>query len=518
MTTENTANSSWKFLEILGTQPGMVLPDAYNTAWVALVPQAENPANPAWPQALAFLRESRLDDGGWGSPEIYFAHGRTISTLAALRTFLAWGMAPGSNLVKEAVSAIERYAHDLRQEPDEPIGFELLLPRLAVEVERFGVNLPAGAWTGIKRIADQKMALIGALKPDYEQPRSWWFSMELLLEYQLARIEKKILNDHGSIVTSPAATAAYLRALRLAGRDSVEAHRYLDQVVRLGQGGAGVCWPIEGFEIVWTLDSQMRAGNDPDDPALTPLIRWVANYWENSPEGLSHSLAFPIKDGDHTAVGYKVLRWAGLNPSPAPLLRFWDGEKKRFVTYTDERTPSISANVHALLAFRDDPANAEHRQIAGHIVHWLRKEMRREGKLHDKWHFSPLYATSRVIPALIGLDHEFARACVRYLLDAQLPNGGWGVGHSPSLEESSYAILGLIAAWEAGLFEERRVLEKALAYLKTHDERAAQVPLWIGKTLYQPLGVTRAAYKAACAAAERTLGVTARAEEASPGS
>lgn len=488
--------NEWQFIELLGEQGGLTGADAYNTAWVALVPDLDNPARPQWPEALALLRRLQLADGGWGEPHVYYAHERTIATLAAMLTLLTWGDSPASPTLQRAVAALHRYAGDLASESHEPIGFELLLPRLAVNVESFGIPMPDDAWSSVESMAAEKIALIGQLKPDYARPRSWWFSLEMLLPYQLASFDDRLLNRHGSVVISPAATAGYLRALRLHGRNSPRAAAFLERVVSL-TGGAGVCYPIEGFEVIWTIDNYLRAGAKPTEPSLAALLAWLRAYWHSAPHGLSHSQAFPIPDGDDTAVGYQVLAQAGENPADAPLLRFWDETQRHFFTYKDERTMSLSAVVHAVGAFRQRAENRNHDRIAGLLMDWIKAEMDSQGELRDKWHISPLYPTTRLLPALLGWEDHFADRLVDYILKNQLSDGGWGCQERSNLEETSLAILGLTAAHNAGRLADNSSLRRAAAYLASHRHQPPRERLWIGKALYQPVGVVKALVRAA---------------------
>ncbi|MDX1687505.1 MAG: prenyltransferase/squalene oxidase repeat-containing protein [Candidatus Promineifilaceae bacterium] len=492
--------TSMNFTELLGEGTGRTTPNAYNSAWVARVPSATDVNQPAWPQALAFLRRNQLKDGGWGECYSYYAHERTISTLAALLALLEWGESPASQRIQRGVAALYQYATDLPTEPHEPIGFELLLPRIGVAVESFDIDLPR--WPGVERMAKQKAALIGQLVPDYDAPRSWWFNMEMMLPYQLENLDQRILTPHGSIAISPAATAAYLRALRLKGKDSPRAAAFLNRVLAFSGGGAGVCYPIEGFEVIWTLDNYRRAGVEPNRSALAPLIRWLADYWESSDNGVSHSRVFPVPDGDDTAVAYKVLCWAGQNPSDKPLMRFWNEERHHFLTYLDERTPSVSAAVHALSAFRHDETNPVHREIAADLTSWLGEQMEEAGALYDKWHWSPLYATTRVVPPLVGWDDDLARQCMAFVLEEQREDGGWGNSERSNLEETSMAILSLVAANRGGLLESDRPLRRAAAYMKEQASAEPTEQLWIGKALYRPIGVVDSLLSAARAALE----------------
>jgi hypothetical protein len=468
---------------------------------VALVPSVSNLNQPAWPQALQHLRDSQLPDGGWGSASVYYAHGRTICTLAALWALLEWGHPADEPLIAAGVKALHHYAPYMASEPYQPIGFELLLPNLIKKLEKFDLDLPANGWTSIKKLTDKKLALIGFLKPDYHSLRSWWFNLEMLSEEQLAEIDDRILNNYGSIATSPAATAAYLRAQRLSGKDSPQAANFLERVLRLSGGGAGVCYPIEKFELIWILDALRRIGFSPNSKSAASLIKKLAGYWSDLPNGLSWSESFNLPDGDHTAVAFSILSWAGLNPDDHAFRRFWG--KDYHLTYPDELGSSVSANVHALTALRYRPADKDYRDMGIKITHWLHQQMSSKGQFHDKWHFSPLYATARAISALSKWDDVLAAHCMDYVLGKQHKNGGWGSNGQANLEETSYSVLGLAAAWENGLLNDDEPLRLADAFLKKHGHIMPTETFWIGKSLYQPIGVAQAYVFAAQAVLEK---------------
>jgi hypothetical protein len=468
---------------------GLISPEVYSTAWVALVPSIDDINQPAWPQALEFIRTSQLADGGWGEPNVYFAHERLISTLAAILALATWKNPADESFVERGVAAVSQYVAELASEPNEPIGFELLLPALLSMLEPFSLKLPPTLWSDeFKRMTAKKKSLIGNLEVDYQQPRTWWFSMEILPEERLLEIDERILDRYGSIATSTATTAAYLRALRLNGRNSPRAAAFLNHVLNLGNGGVSFCWPIEVFELTWVLDSFRRAGFASTDRELAPLIKALTRMYETSPTGLSWSQAFPLNDCDNTATGYAVLRWAGLEPCEKPLLGFW--ETNHFLTYLDERTPSVSANVHALTALRYNLTSSEHKRLAIRVTEWLREQLRLYKQFNDKWHVSPLYVTSRSISALAGWDNDLAQQCIHYILECQDVSGGWGRDGRPNIEETSLAVLGLIAGLRAGLLKDEHSLKLASRFLGKHHAHHPSERLWIGKTLYQPVGVT----------------------------
>jgi hypothetical protein len=475
---------------LLKQQTGVVPAHPYDTAWIALVPDVNDPAQPAWPQALRYLRDTQLADGGWGHEHVYYAHGRTISTLAALRALLFWGNPEDEARIAAGVNALLDYAVDMTSEPYEPAGFELLLPRLVKEVKQWQLNLPFDAWANYEAMTTQKLALIGQLWPEYDAPRSWWFSMEMLPEERLAAIGDHILNAHGSVATSPAATAAYLRARRLHGQDSPLAAAYIDEVLHVSKIGAGFCYPLEQFEIIWTLDILRRAGLEPSSSLLAPLIYKANRAWQTSPQGMSWSQTFPIADGDMTAVTYTVLSWAGLQPDDYAFKRFWGPDN--YLNYPDELVSSVSANIHALASLRYKPGDRQYINMAERITYWLREQMVNKGQFHDKWHFSSLYATSRAVSVLANWDDDLACKCLEYLLKTQDKDGGWGRATRVNLEETSYATLGLAAAYRTGLLRDISPLKRADAYFKKHAYGNPIEAFWIGKTLFQPAGIANA--------------------------
>lgn len=497
-----------QFTRLLGAQRGVVFPDPYSTAWVARVPALDNPHQPAWPETLAYIRAHQLDDGGWGAARVYNAHERTISTLACLLALAQWSGPDHAWRIERGVSALHQYARDLPLEAHETVGFELLLPRLIQELKPYDLSLPLAQWRRSLQAGQEKLRLIGELQLNYEQPRTWWFSMEMLPEAFLARLDERILNQFGAVETSTAATAAYLRARRQLGQDSPRAAAFLQRLVHRGSGGVGFCWPVEVFELVWTLNSFWQAGIDPQTPFAATLLRQLSRYWDALPRGLSSSIAFRVSDGDDTSMGYAVLRRGGLRPTVEPVLSFWDTD--HFRTYQDERTYSLSVNMHALLALRQDLQRREHKQLAVATTEWLRRELQRNGGYSDKWHYSPYYVAAHAVSAFAGWDDDQARQAVDFLLAHQLNDGGWGSALSATQEETAHAVLGLVAAQRAGLLRDQLPLVAAQRYLQRHEAEQPQEQLWIGKTLFHPAGVVQMLLRAARSALTLSVNVAPR--------
>lgn len=485
-------NSSLNWLRNI---QGWLDTDIYSTAWVALVPSKTDLSRPAWPQALNYLRQNQLADGSWGEPGITYAHGRTISTLAAVWALHAWHSQPSdTERIRRGLSALRAYAGLLADEPHEPVGFELLIPRLQANMQAFEEQLPLEQWAPIHAKHDEKIALIHNLKPKPGHQQTWWFSMEMLPDEQLAALDDSILDAHGAIATSTAATAAYLRAKRLNGEDSPRAAQFLSKMLAEGHGGVPVGWPFDVFERIWVLDSFMRVDMDPFNPHIQAVAQSVWDAWHINQPGLAYGDTFEVNDGDDTLVGFATLNWAGFSPSEEAILSFWD--TNHFRSYVDERTSSVSVNLHALTALRTQPG-FPHRDLAQSVTKWLAENTTPRDLLEDKWHLSPYYSVSHAVPAFAGLDNAIARQCVNFLLGEQRKDGGWGFFEHSTLEETSHCVIALYQAAKHNLLNDLTPLQNAAQFFGANEDQHAAERLWIGKSLYRPEAIVRATLQAA---------------------
>jgi hypothetical protein len=321
--------------------------------------------------------------------------------------------------------------------------------------------------------------------------------MECLPDATLARIDPGLVTPEAGIVTSVGATAAYLRAVRLAGREGPAAKSYLDTVVAHGDGGAGFTWPCDTFQLIWSIDAYLKAGVRPTDPLLVASIENLHGRWRNQPEGLGHSPYFPVRDGDDIAMAFSVLRQAGYEVSDAPLLACWNG--RLLESYPGERVHGLSVNLSALSALRDTaPRRPEHDDMAHSILSWLREQMASEGPLIDPWHFSPAYVLGRGIDPLLHHDPTLAREWAERLFHSQRADGGWGYGEACTEEETALAVLGLLGARRAGMPQTEGPLRQASRYLDAHRTAIKARPrLWLAKGLYLAVNVAEAVSDAA---------------------
>ena len=115
---------------------------AYDTAWLAGVPDAVDRRSSRFPTSLRWLADHQHADGSWGSA-VRYEHDRILCTLAALAPLAQFGRREED---RRAVEAGTRYlwqhGHLLGREPVELVGFELLLPTLVDRARAAGVAVP----------------------------------------------------------------------------------------------------------------------------------------------------------------------------------------------------------------------------------------------------------------------------------------------------------------------------------------------------------------------------------------
>jgi halimadienyl-diphosphate synthase len=114
----------------------------------------------------------------------------------------------------------------------------------------------------------------------------------------------------------------------------------------------------------------------------------------------------------------------------------------------------------------------------------------------DKWHISPYYFAGLAVQSLPGIADELVHAHVKWIRETQRRDGGWGYCGRSTPEETAYCLQALIL-WDHSVERvEQDQLKAAADYLALHlDDR--HLPLWIGKCLYTPVNVVRAAILAA---------------------
>lgn len=477
------------------TRPG-ISGVAYDTAWLAGIPDRNDRRTSRYPTTLRWLADNQLSDGSWGS-SVRYEHDRILCTLAALAPLAEFGQREDD---RRAVQAGTRYlwqhGHLLGKEPVELVGFELLLPALVERARLAGVAVPPHLDI---YAAERKQKLELIPKHALYSPRGTVVhSLEFLGEQADLGGLQSAQGDNGAIGNSPAATAFFLSQSQ---REDRGALAYLEGCLdHSGGATAPVLHPCETFELLWAA-YHLYIGGAPSQSLLRHAERRRLAQ-DLGQAGISLSPSFPIPDADDTAVALLLLHDLGETVDPTVLKRF-EAQDGSFVSFPYERHSSVGVNVHVLHALSRVPGypDAERaiERICGYLadqhtgLYWI-----------DKWHISPLYATAHVIRAVgeLAPRHQGLAQMIEnsreWLRQSQNGDGSWGFYGQSTAEETAYGLLALAVSADD---RDMRHCEAAAGYLRQSlADGAPNPPLWIDKCLYIPPLVVNAAIDAALTA------------------
>jgi halimadienyl-diphosphate synthase len=477
------------------TRPG-ISGVAYDTAWLAGLPDRVDRRQSRYPTTLRWLADNQLSDGSWGS-SVRYEHDRILCTLASLAPLAEFGRRSEDRAAVEAGTRyLWQHGHLLGREPVELVGFELLLPALVERARVAGVIVPPH----LDVYAAQRQRKLELIPEHalYSPKTTVVHSLEFLgHQADLVRL-RRAQGDNGAIGNSPAATAFFLRQSQT---DNQHALKYLESCLdHSGGATAPVLHPCETFEVLWSA-YHLFLGGAPSQQLLRPserrrLIAALANG------GVSLSPTFPIPDADDTAVALLLLHDLGETVDPR-VLKAFEATDGSFVSFPYERHSSVGVNVHVLHALARVPGYPDALRSVENILDYLQEQ--HNGLFWiDKWHISPLYATAHVLcalqelqPALRDRVAPMVARSREWLRQSQNADGSWGFYGQPTAEETAYGLLAL-AADNHIEGRDRMRCDAAAAYLTTAVEtNVVHPPLWIDKCLYVPPLIVNAAVEAA---------------------
>ncbi|MGV9314562.1 labda-7,13-dienyl diphosphate synthase [Streptomyces sp. NPDC003691] len=299
-------------------------------------------------------------------------------------------------------------------------------------------------------------------------------------------------DDHALIGASPAATAAWLTVSPHPGGARAALTAAGERYGHLFPEAA----PLATFERLWVLAALLRTGLiSSRDPAARRLVAPLLGR-----DGIPGAPGL-APDADDTALLIHVATGLGLDTDPGALTRFASGD--HFACYVGEDTGSVSANAHVLTALMDTVPDPRSSPAARTTANWLAQQQLPEGHWTDKWHASPLYATSRVCRALARsphpAHHTALRRAGRWALDRQHADGSWGVWQS-TLEETAYGIQILRTT---SPHDAAPAIARAVRWItESGPDQRPHPPRWHDKTLYTPTTIIDAETAATMAAAQ----------------
>ena len=468
-----------ELLKVMGK--GHMANTAYDTAWIARLNEVDSRMSN---DALEWICENQLPDGGWGVESPFYYHDRVISSLAAMIALNSRGRrAYDRTQVERGLIALERITSGATQGlkgdiRGATVGFEMIVPTLVSEAEKMGIIKQQGdrILGRIRRQRAVKMEKLKGLKINRHITAS--LSIEMAGTDSLHYLDSDSLQEpNGSVGNSPSATAYF--ALHVRPGD-LKALDYLRSIVN--GGGAPFVAPFDVFERAWILWNLSLVNlGDQNNDLVKEHLDFLDSRWVNG-RGISFTTDSMLFDSDDTSVTFEVLARLGRYKDIDAILSYQ--EENYFRCYPFEVDPSIGANLHILGAFRQVGFQKEHPSVQK-IIRFLISTRERGGYWFDKWHISPYYITSHAVITCRGYDDDLCEGAVNWMLSTQKADGSWGFFGFSTAEETAYCIQALIF-WQksGGKFPVAR-LELAVQWLKRHAEPPYPW-LWIGKTLYYP--------------------------------
>ncbi|XXG70515.1 hypothetical protein AAC387_Pa06g3263 [Persea americana] len=309
---------------------------AYDTAWLALIPDPDRPGQPLFRQCLEWIMEEQKEEGFWGEGGGIECLPASLACIVALQT---WDAGPCN--VGRALAFVHGNVEKLLREEDGafPRWFCFVFPAMVELAQTKGLNvLPDGLTDVVASIFHQRerflemeasfceayhpplLAYLEALPPSYGH-----IGREIILLNQ---------NKDGSLFQSPSATA---HAFMVTGNEGFKL--YLESMVqRCGHGGVPPFYPIDEELIKLSIvDRLERLGlSEHFSEEIEDVLSHVYRNWtvqEEEEDKKERSTLVPIrlyKD----SLAFRLLRMHGYRVSPR---RFcWFLQHEDITSYIEE--------------------------------------------------------------------------------------------------------------------------------------------------------------------------------------
>jgi halimadienyl-diphosphate synthase len=453
--------------------------------------------------ATALLLRTQNADGSWGAPQWPVRY-RMVPTLAAVSALAGSFTEAVAAAVYGGVGYLRQHATAMAPlaQPD-LVASELIIPALCEHLVHLifiaPENTVIGRWSledrhvlsrfaeQILRVCDTDRVRLHRLRDAYnnggQTPPYLVHSIELL-SGAAADSAGAVTVPVGCSAAATAAVAAY------SGRPRPDAVDLLQRQSRVLDGGFPVIMRMETFELLWVCGALVRSAIPMPESVRSKWISCIRGVLTS--EGVCAGPGVP-PDGDDTAAALYLLgRLQRRAVSPDTLLRFVRDDG--CASTPGERTRSTTATAHALEALGlwlnqdSDGCTQQHMQAHASLIRYLIDTQNNDGTWRDKWHASPLYATTCAVLALSRYGGQpggdAVQRAVDWTLESQNTDGSWGIW-AATLEETAMALDILTASSEAG--DARR---RAAVFLNAHHNAPTgsplRPPLWHGKELYYP--------------------------------
>ena len=501
---------------------GSMWPNIYDTAWVSMVSKSTD-GKRSWlfPKAFEYILAQQQADWAW---EAYADPiDGILNTGAALLAMLKHRENGASIVTGETTRDLEQriqgatsWLQKSLQEWDvqscNHVGLEVLVPALLAQLSGYDIHY---SFPSSEYLEELNKAKFKSFEPDTlcePIPTIILHSAEALI----GRIDFEKVRHHevdGSLMGSPAATAAYLMNLSVWGEEA-EAflHRVADQH---GDSCFPSAFPTSIFEVGWVFSTLLEHSISLESIESQCLIEIVA-FLKQALLRSENTVGFApgiLADADDTSKALQILGRLGVSTDACSLVEtFFNG--RVFEIYHLERHASMSTNCNALKALILTGGFSKYTMQTLSTVTYLCDSWY-SGVLRDKWNVSELYSTmllaqafvlllrcldSGTLPALLA-DIVKQRVSIvltqihsRVLLQ-QEPGGSWG---NESPEVTAYAVLTMLTLTKVPWFtatqtEMAQVIAEGKSFLRQNGSKwGLRDHLWIEKVTCAMPNISRA--------------------------
>ncbi|KAE7995617.1 hypothetical protein FH972_000393 [Carpinus fangiana] len=238
-----------------------ISPSAYDTAWLAMIPDPHQPSQPMFKNCLDWVLHNQKDEGSWGDCD---AHGMpTIeclpATLACIVALKKWNV--GTVCVEKGLGFIEANTEKLLEAMDNhvprPRWYAIVFPGMVELARTVGVRLIflPGSSGVVSELFNKRQQILEKEKDadTYQNLPLLSYLEALAASYEIDENDIiKHLSSDGSLFQSPSATAS---AFMATGNKHCLA--YLLSLVERCDGGVPATYPMDGELIKLCLVNQV---------------------------------------------------------------------------------------------------------------------------------------------------------------------------------------------------------------------------------------------------------------------
>ncbi len=501
------------------TETNLISPSIYDTAWIARIPQAL----PSKRRALTYLLTNQHADGSFGCETPYY-YDRLLSTLNVVIAlaqyqrivkFHHYSTFHIDAVIEQALEFLEHHLQNYPQPPEEPVGYELLVPTLLIEAENMDLSITFPNKQRLEALYNRKMELISPFLEELLIKRlsPLHYSLEFLGPtplFDLKEIARKFVDKQGSLASS-STPVAYLMTHNIVLPESKAFIKFLSIKYH---GTVPNFYPLFIFEKLWQINHLVET----HVPIFSNLATWfrhyIRPYWHPL-KGIGISPFF-IPDADAIAMALQdallLNLYSEISFSFKTLERYWREDLGYFVTFSVERHPSITTNlnvVNALLRMRERHGTCHpllHFEVIDTIIDYIFRQQNPNGMWFDKWHLSPFYPTSRAVLAFRHYNRDLLQKTIDGIIRCQNDDGSFTAymkdktetpnhyTNTTKFDETVYALLSLL--YYRDLYPKDvpfDVIQHGMAYIEKNLSIDPFGEMWICKVNYNPKAVNMSA-------------------------